>query len=89
LDDDQAEAERDLTIRCAREMNRREYLPRIRGCLQSTNEAIRIAAIVTVGEWNDEESRTLLQEFAQSDHLRTQRAARSALSRLDAARRNP
>jgi hypothetical protein len=83
LTDPKATAVRDLAIRCVREMNLRDYTDAIRASLEDTNEVVRIAAIVTLGEWGDDASRSSFQRAASSDSERLRRAGRRALEELD------
>ena len=82
LTDPGATAVHDLAIRCMREMDVRKHVETIRSFLDATNEAARIAAIVTLSEWGDDQSRPAFEAAATSDSLRLQRAARFALQRL-------
>ncbi len=50
------------------------------------NEVVRIAAIVTLSQWGDEESRSGIEEAAKSDSFRLHRCAEMALKRLDRAK---
>jgi hypothetical protein len=90
---ERADGLRDAAIRCVRELGLREHTPRIREFLRDTNEneIVRIAAIVTLSGWGDEESRSLIEEAARSGAFRLKRAAEMALKRLDAggAAENP
>jgi len=73
---------RDVAIRCIQELNLREHAPTIRKYLADADEAIRIQAIVTLSQWNDEESVPCFEEAAISSHARIQRAGAAALRRL-------
>jgi HEAT repeat protein len=83
------DAVRDLCIRLVREQNLREHLPRVRELLRSPNDDVKRQAMVTVGEWGDEESRPALEEAAKSHKPLVKSAATAALRRLDAARARP
>ena len=76
----------DLCVRIVREQNLREHLPRIRELLRSANDDVKRQAMVTVGDWGDEESRPLLEEAAKSGKPLVRSAAAAALKRLDAAK---
>lgn len=79
----EADATRDLTIRAVREMNLRQYLEEIRKRASDEDEIVRIAAIVTLSEWKDEESRPLFESAAKSKSERLKRSGEVALRRLD------
>jgi len=83
------DAVRDLCVRVVREQNLREHLPRIRELLRSPNDDVKRQAMVTVGEWGDEESRPLLEEAAKSGNPLVKSAATAALKRLDQAKQAP
>ncbi|MBE7465512.1 MAG: HEAT repeat domain-containing protein [Planctomycetes bacterium] len=74
---------RDLAIRCVYDLNLREHLPLIRNHVRNPNETIRIAAIVALSYWKDEESRSAFEEAAESSVVRLQRAGKAAMNRLD------
>jgi len=82
-DGENGDAVRDLVIRIIRERNLRDELPTIRKYARDKNVVIRIAALVTLSEWRDEESRPLMEEAAKSDRVRLQRCGKLALKRLD------
>ena len=69
-----ADAMRDMAMRCALEKNWRETLPAIRAYLRSTNESVRISAIWVLGKFGDEESRPGFIEAASSPRPRIQSA---------------
>jgi len=73
---------RDLAIRCVHDLNMKEYIPTIRKYLYDPDEVIRIAAIVALSQWGDEESRPAFEAAAKSDTVRLQRAGQAALTRL-------
>ncbi len=73
---------RDLAIRCVYDLNLREHLPLIRNHVRNPNETIRIAAIVALSYWKDEESRSAFEDAAESSVVRLQRAGKAALIRL-------
>jgi len=85
LTDEDATKVRDLAIRCVRELDLREHIPTIRKYLRDENEVVRIAAIVTLSQWGDEESRPAIEEAAKSGSFRLRRCAELALKRLDRA----
>jgi len=74
---------RDLAIRCAQDLDLRASIPTIRKYIRDPNEGVRIAAIVALGHWGDEESRPAIAEAAQSPNARLQRCGKMALERLD------
>jgi HEAT repeat protein len=80
-----ADPMRDFAIRIAYDYNRRELIPLIRPYAHSTNDIIRIAAIVALSQWGDEESRPAFEEAASSPGIRLQRAGTAALARLATA----
>jgi HEAT repeat protein len=82
----EADRMRDLAIRCAHEKNMREHIPAIRGYARSTNDIIRIAAIVALSEWGDETSRPAFEDAAQSSTVRLRRCGQAALKRLDSVK---
>ena len=79
---EKAEGLRDAAIRCVRELGLREYLPTIRKYVRDPDTVVRIAAIVTLSQWNDVESRPAFEEAANSDNFRLQRAGKLALRRI-------
>jgi len=81
-----ADATRDLAINCVYDLDRREHIPAIRQYVRDPNEVIRIAAMVALSQWGDEESRTAFQEAAQASSVRLQRAGKAAVERLDKAK---
>jgi len=81
-----ADAVRDLAIRCVQELDLREHIPEVRKHVRSSNEVLRIAAIVALSQWADEEGRPAFEEAAKSSSVRLQRAGKAALERLDKAR---
>jgi HEAT repeat protein len=83
----EADAVRDLAIRCVGDLDLKEHVPTIRKFLSAENEVVRRQAIVTLGQMGDEESRPLLEEAAKSDKPLVKSAATAALRRLDAARK--
>ena len=52
-------------IRCVREFDLREHIPTIRTYLRDGDEVVRVAAIVTLSQWGDEESRPAIEEAAK------------------------
>ena len=80
------DAVRDLGVRVVREQNLREHLPRIRELLRSPNDDVKRQAMVTVGEWGDQESKPALEEAAKSDKPLVKSTATAALKRLDEAK---
>lgn len=78
-----AESTRDLAIRCVYDLGLREQMPVIRPFARDPNEVTRIAAIVALSQWGDEESREAFRAAADSSSIRLQRAGKAALERLD------
>jgi HEAT repeat protein len=78
------DATRDLAIRCVQEQGLRKHLPTVRKYVRDPNDVTRIAAIVALSDWGDEESRPAFEEAAKSNVVRLQRAGKAALQRLDA-----
>ncbi len=78
-----ADAMRDFAIHVAQDKNMREHIPVIRPYARSTNDIIRIAAIVALSQWGDNESRPAIEEAATSRVVRVQRCAKAALAKLD------
>ena len=74
---------RDLAIRCLHMLSLKKYIPAIRQYLYDKNEVIRIAAIVSLSQWGDRESRDAFEKAANSKSVRLQRAGKAALKRLD------
>ena len=74
---------RDLAIRCVHELDLREHIPLIRQRARDENEVVRIAAIVALSQWGDEESRPAFQEAVESKVMRLQRAGKAAIERLN------
>ncbi len=82
---EKADGLRDAAIRCVRELGLRDHIPTIRQYLPDKNDVVRIAAIVTLSQWGDEESRSGIEEAAKSRSFRLRRCAEMALKRLDRA----
>jgi HEAT repeat protein len=74
---------RDIAIRCVHELNLREQLERIRVLTRDDNDIVRIAAIVALSEWGDQQSRGEFQRAAASSDARLQRCGTLALQTLD------
>ena len=81
---EEAEGVRDAAIRCVRELDLREQAPAIRRFVRDEDEVVRIAAIVTLSQGGDEESRKAFEEAAKSESVRLQRTGRAAIERLGA-----
>ena len=79
---EKAEGVRDAAIRCVRELDLREHIPTIRKYVRDPDTVVRIAAMVTLSQWGDEESRPAFEEAAKSDNFRLQRAGKLALRRI-------
>ena len=84
----EADAMRDMAMRCALEKNWRETVPAIRAYLRSTNESVRISAIWVLGKFGDEESRPGFIEAVSSPLPRIQSAGKLALANLNASAGN-
>jgi len=78
-----ADDTRDLAIRCVQQMDLKEYIPEVRKYVYDDNEVTRIAAIVALSQWGDEESRPAFVVASKSENVRIQRAGKAALERLD------
>jgi HEAT repeat protein len=89
LTDEKAGDVRDAAIRCVHDLNMKEYIPTIRKYLYDPDEVIRIAAIVALSQWGDEESRPAFSAAAKSDSIRLQRAGQAALTRLSQPIKTP
>ena len=77
---------KDLAIRCVHELGLKEHIPAIREYLKSEDEVVKIAAIVALSQWGDEESRPAFEEAAKSKSLRLRRAGQRALIELHSSR---
>lgn len=77
---------RDLAIRCIHKLDLREHIPTVRKYSRGPTNVIRIAAINTLSQWGDEESRLAFEEAAKSSNVRLQRAGKAAVARLDKRR---
>jgi hypothetical protein len=78
-----ADGMRDLAIRIAQTQNLRDQIPLIRPYLTSTNDTLRIAAMDTLGKWQDQESRPAIETALKEGSYRVKRCAQSALKALD------
>jgi HEAT repeat protein len=74
---------RDLAVRCLFDSNRREFLPKFRTLANDPAEPVRIAAIVALSSWGDQESRPAFEACASSNSVRLQLAGKAALQRLN------
>lgn len=78
----------DLALRILREREATDYLPQVRAILadETATPPARIAAIVTLSEWNDAASRDAIAQIAQLPdqpaNFRLRRSAQMALERL-------
>lgn len=84
-----AESTRDLAIRCVYDLGLRDQIPVIRSYAYDPSEVTRIAAIVALSQWGDEDSREAFTDAADSSSIRLQRAGKAALERLDQQSRQP
>jgi len=73
---------RDLAIRCIRELGLREHAPIVKQLASDENESVRIAAIVTLSDWQDVESATVFEAAARSNSTRLHRAGQAALNKM-------
>ena len=74
---------RDLAISCIGDLNLREHAPALRQLARDENDVVAIAAIATLGQWRDEESRGVFEAAIKSENLRIRKAAYFALRTLD------
>jgi hypothetical protein len=78
----------DLALRILRERNATDFLPQVRHILsdEKVSQPARIAAIVTVSAWKDDESKPVLEDISnlpdQPSNLRLRRSAKMALERM-------
>jgi HEAT repeat protein len=79
------EGMRDLAVRCVREMGLTNQVDAIRRLVGSANESEQIAALVTVGQWRDKDSRSVVEAACKSKSERVRRAAATALAAIDGA----
>ncbi len=80
---------RDLAIRIAQTKNLRDQIPLIRPYLTSTNDILRIAAIDTLGKWQDQESRPAIEAAQKEGSYRVKLCAAAALKNLDSSKPPP
>ncbi len=78
-----ADGMRDLAIRIAQTQNLRDQIFLIRPYLTSTNDTLRVAAIDTLGRWQDLESRPAIETALKEGSYRVKLCAQSALKALD------
>ena len=78
-----ADGMRDLAIRIAQTQNLRDQIPFIRPYLTATNDTLRVAAIDTLGKWQDQESRPAIETALKEGSYRVKLCAQSALRALD------
>jgi HEAT repeat protein len=83
LSDPESNGVRDLAIRCVKDLDLRDQIPTVRKYLRDADEPTRIAAIVALSQWGDQESRPAFEEAASSKSVRLQRAGTLALKTLD------
>jgi hypothetical protein len=83
LSDPKGNGVRDLAIRCVKDLDLRDQIPTVRKYLRDSDEPTRIAAIVALSQWGDQESRPAFEEAANSKSVRLQRAGTLALKTLD------
>lgn len=89
LRDDEGKDIRDLAIRCVKLRGKTQCIPKIREYLRDQNEAVRIAAIVALSEWKDEESVDAFKAAADSQSARLRRAGERALACMGLDRKKP
>lgn len=78
----EADAVKDLAIRCVHEAQMRELIPDVRRYSKHSNEVIRIAAIAALSQWNDHESIAAFEEASENSSPRIQRAGKMAMERI-------
>ena len=78
----EGEGQRDLAIRCVKELDLKQHIPGVRKCLQDKNESVRVAAIAALSGWGDVQSRSAFEEAAMSDSPRLRRAGKAALAKF-------
>ena len=71
------------SIECVQNLGLKEHIPAIRQYAKDSNEVVRIAAIVCLSDWRDEESRPAFEAAAKSSNIRLQRCGQAALKRMD------
>lgn len=76
---------RDLAVRVIREASMRGHIESIRSLVSSTDEAEQIAALVTLGKWEDREARPAIEAACKSQNERVSRAATAALAAINGA----
>lgn len=81
--DEDADDVRDLAIHFVHRLGLRDHIPAIRRHLYDKKEPVRIAAIVVLSQWGDEQSRPAFETAAESSSTRLQRAGKLALRTLD------
>ncbi len=74
-------------IQSIRQAGRREDVPALRDVLKGADPLARIAAMLALSEWNDDESRDAFERASRSDDPRVRVAGENALARLDALER--
>jgi HEAT repeat protein len=78
-----ADGMRDLAIRIAQAQNLRDQIPQIRPYLTATNDTLRVAALNTLGKWQDQESRPAIETALKEGSYRVKLCAQQALKDLD------
>lgn len=76
---------RAIAIRCAKSQNKRDLIPTIRTFARDPDEVVRIAALVALSEWGDQESRSACEKASKAPSKRLQTCGRMAVERLDKA----
>jgi hypothetical protein len=83
----EADIERALGIRCVEALDlKAQAIETVRKLAKDGGELARVQAIVTLAEWQDEQSRPYFEEAAQMSIVQLQQAGKAALQRLDAKR---
>ena len=60
-------------IRCAKDLDLNGQIPTIRKYATDSNEVVRIAALVVLSEWGDQDCRVVCEDAAKSKSVRLQR----------------
>jgi HEAT repeat protein len=85
-DSDDATEVSDLAIRILRENDARNHIDIVRGFADSSHQPSRIAALVTLSQWNDHASRPAMERAANlpdtNANFRLRRCGQMALARL-------
>jgi len=74
---------KDLSIRCIRDLNLREYIPEIRKLTAHKNVNVQVAALNTLAHWEDNEAKGLFEKALKSENTRLLRAGKAGLKSLN------